>query len=414
MSESIDAIVIGGGAIGCSTAYYLSRGGCRVRLLDARKIGSECSHGNCGYVRPSNVLPLTSPDALRRVFGALFDKDAALYIRPRFDPALWSWLLRFGAHCRRDWMLKAAAARHVLLQSSMKLMRELIAEEKLDVEWDDRGLLFVYKSAAGFSDYAPTADFLQREFGMRLIPYAGEELAKFEPTLRPNLGGAWHCPTDAHLRPDRLMSALAKLLATRDVEIHEDTPVTGIDVENGLARGVQTARGTMSAKIVVVAAGAESPHFAHALGCRIPIQPGKGYSITYTRPEISPMVPMIFEETHVAVTPWQSGLRIGSTMEFVGYDRSVSRRRIELFQRAAAEHFVAPPQGPILEEWAGLRPMTYDELPRIGPAPRARNVVVAAGHGMYGISTMAATGLLASELALGMEPHIDPSPYALR
>jgi D-amino-acid dehydrogenase len=122
---------------------------------------------------------------------------------------------------------------------------------------------------------------------------------------------------------------------------------------------------------------------------------------------------MIFEEYHVAATPWPSGLRIGSTMEFVGYDRSINRRRIELFRKAAAEYLREPPCEPIQEEWYGWRPMTYDELPCIGPAPKARNVIVAAGHGMIGIATMTATGKLASELATGTIPHLDPSPYSL-
>jgi D-amino-acid dehydrogenase len=131
------------------------------------------------------------------------------------------------------------------------------------------------------------------------------------------------------------------------------------------------------------------------------------------RPSLAPRIPMIFEESHVAATPWPSGIRIGSTMEFVGYDRTINRRRIELFQRAAAEHLVEAPTGPIEEEWYGWRPMTYDELPCIGRAPRIENLIIAAGHGMLGMSTMTSTGKLVSELALGLPPHIDPRPFAL-
>jgi D-amino-acid dehydrogenase len=133
-------------------------------------------------------------------------------------------------------------------------------------------------------------------------------------------------------------------------------------------------------------------------------------------------VPLIFEEYHVAVTPWPSGLRIGSTMEFAGYDRTINRRRIDLFKRAAADHLIgcdfspgANGQGDIeIEEWYGWRPMTCDDLPIIGPAPRAANVQIAAGHGMIGIASGAATGKLTAELATGQTPHIDPAPFSPR
>jgi D-amino-acid dehydrogenase len=130
------------------------------------------------------------------------------------------------------------------------------------------------------------------------------------------------------------------------------------------------------------------------------------------QPQGTLTMPMIFEEYHVAVTPWPSGLRIGSTMEFVGYDRSINPRRIELFKRVTREYLNEPPCGPIQEEWYGWRPMTYDDLPCIGRAPNVRNVIVAAGHGMIGISTMTASGKLASEIAAEIEPHIDPAPFS--
>ena len=193
----------------------------------------------------------------------------------------------------------------------------------------------------------------------------------------------------------------------------EGVTVERIDIETGGARQIETSAGRMSSELIVLAAGAESPVFARQLGCRIPVQPGKGYSITMARPHGAPTVPMIFEEYHVAVTPWTSGLRIGSTMEFAGYDQRINPRRIDLFKRAAADYLVEPCNEPVQEEWWGWRPMTYDELPCIGPAPKAANVIVAAGHGMIGMATGTATGKLVAELASGIEPHIDPAPYSL-
>jgi D-amino-acid dehydrogenase len=212
-------------------------------------------------------------------------------------------------------------------------------------------------------------------------------------------------------------------LERRGVEIHEGVKVNDIEVANGRAAAIETTSGRMSAELFVVAAGAESPVFARRLGCRLPIQPGKGYSITIRRPQNAPTTPLIFEEYHVAVTPWPSGMRIGSTMEFAGYDRTINRRRIDLFKRAAAENLVGQafqPDAvgtngqPEIEEWYGWRPMTCDDLPLIGPAKRASNVIIASGHGMIGIASGAATGKLTAELATGQTPHIDPAPYSPR
>ena len=127
-----------------------------------------------------------------------------------------------------------------------------------------------------------------------------------------------------------------------------------------------------------------------------------------------PSIPVILEEFHVAITPWKSGVRIGSTMEFAGYDSTINRRRIELFRRAAAEYLTDAPDGPIEEEWSGWRPMTYDDLPCIGHSPAAENVVIAAGHGMIGMATGTASGKLAAELVSGEAPHLDPAPYSPR
>jgi D-amino-acid dehydrogenase len=414
VSDKQSVIVIGGGIVGCSAAYYLANDGWHVTLLEAGRIGGGCSHGNCGFICPSHVLPLTAPGAVWHTLRRAFSKNSPITIAPRWDPALWGWFLRFALGCREPTMLRTAAARHALLDSSMRLYRELVRDEALNVEWQDRGLLIVYKSERHLETFGKIAERLNNEFGIATTRYDGSQLAKIEPALRSGLAGAWHYQDDAHLRPDRLMAALKNVLLSRGVEIHEGAAVEQIDVEQGRARAITTSQGTFLANgLVVVAAGAETPTLSKALGCRIPIQPGKGYSITMPRPAHAPSVPMIFEEYHVAVTPWPSGLRIGSTMEFAGYDRRINRRRIVLFKRAAAEYLVEPLGEFVEEEWCGWRPMTCDDLPCIGRAPKAANVIVAAGHGMIGLATGPATGKLVAELASEREPHVDPAPYSL-
>jgi D-amino-acid dehydrogenase len=150
------------------------------------------------------------------------------------------------------------------------------------------------------------------------------------------------------------------------------------------------------------------------LGCRVPIQPGKGYSLTMPRPAVCPTYPLIFEEHRVAVTPFASGYRLGSTMEFAGYDDTLDRSRLGLLTDAAKLYLKDPFAEPVQEEWWGWRPMTSDSVPVIDRAPAASNVLIAAGHNMLGLSMAPATGKLVAEMLSGGATHIDPAPYSLK
>jgi D-amino-acid dehydrogenase len=158
-------------------------------------------------------------------------------------------------------------------------------------------------------------------------------------------------------------------------------------------------------------AGPWSPQVLRLLGLSLPIQPGKGYSITTARPAIAPKHPLVLKERSVCVTAWDSGFRLGSTMEFAGYDASLNRRRLEAIERAARDYLHEPLGPGPREEWYGWRPMTWDDLPLLGRAPAWSNVWIAAGHGMMGVSMSAVTGRLLADLLTGRSPVLDPAPY---
>ncbi len=413
MSNLRAAIVIGGGLVGCSSAYYLCRNGWNVTLLERQKIGSGASHGNCGYVCPSHAMPLSGPGVVAHTLPSLFRRDAPLSIPARFDPALWKWLLQFTRQCTDERMMHAANGRHALLASSMSLYRQIVREESIDCEWTDRGLLLVYKSRQEFDSYKTTADLLKREFAIEAVSYAGEAVKELEPSLKSGMAGGWHFPADAHVRPDKLLAGLKTAIQRLGGVIREDVEVTSLKTEGGRVCSVETSKGSFTADVIVLATGAEAPQFARAIGCRLPIQPGKGYSLTMQPLKNQPKIPMIFEEHHVAVTPLESGFRVGSTMEFTGYDRSINPKRVALLRQSAAEHLEEPLPETVEEEWAGWRPMSVDGLPCIGRAPGACNLIVAAGNGMIGLATAPATGRLVAEIASDQPPHIDATPYSL-
>ncbi len=411
MSSGQRVVIVGGGVIGAASAYYLRQAGKEVAILDKGLFGKACSHGNCGYLSPSHVLPLCKPGAITKTLKSMFNNNSAFYLRPRVDLNLWSWLLKFARYCNEADMMSTGRALHALLQSSDSEYRRLFESELTKTEWDTSGMLFVYATQKMFDEYAETDALLRHEFGVGATPLNGKQLIELEPALKPGLAGAFKYDTDTHLRPSELMAAWKRRLLEMGVEIHENTEVTGFVTEDGQIKAARTANGEHTADQFVLAAGSWTPLLGKTLGYAPPIQPGKGYSITMPRPKICPRHSMILEEYHVAITPFQTGYRIGSTMEFAGYDETLNRQRLGLLRRGAGEYLLDPFAEPVEEEWYGWRPMSCDGKPIIDRVPRLSNTYVAAGHSMLGVSLATGTGKLLAELMTGTKPHVDPAPF---
>lgn len=410
--NSRNAIVIGSGVIGAACAYSLARTGWKVTILEKNTFASQCSHGNCGFVCPSHVLPLATPDAIRSTLKALLKRNSPFKIRPGLRFSLWRWLWDFAKRCNERDMLETAPSIQALLKASRQLYEQLLNEENISCEWQAKGLMFVFRTAGAFEHYEEINHLLTEKFQAPARKFSREALLEFEPALKPDLAGGWWYEHDAHLRPDVLMTQWRKVLTEKyQVRILEKTEVKGFLRQGQKAQAVQTNQGEQSADLFVLAAGALTPFLNDHLGCRLPIQPGKGYSLTMNLPEQAPKIPLIFEEDRVAVTPMQTGYRLGSMMEFIGYDSSIPEKRLQYLKETAARYLHDPGTGPVLETWYGWRPMTTDSKPVIGPAPALKNVLLAAGHNMLGLSMAPATGQLIAELANQQTPFLDVRPY---
>jgi D-amino-acid dehydrogenase len=412
MSDNI--LIIGGGVVGAMCAYYLSQHNSNITILDRGTFGGGCSHGNCGYICPSHVLPLTVPGTVLKTLPTAWKKSSPLYIKPRLSWDLITWLWRFQRNCNHDQMIRAGKALSALLDSSRTLFQELIGREGLACEWETKGMLFIYHTKHHLDEFDSTAKLIKDEFGKEYEKIDAEHLAQMEPALKPGLPGAWYHRGDAHLRPDRLMKELRRVLESRGVKIIENAEVTEIVREGSTTKAARTSQGSFEAKEFIVATGAWTPLLQKQLGMKIPIQPGKGYSITMPRPTKCPSYPLIFEEHRIAITPMQSGYRIGSTMEFSGYDTSLNPARLQALVDGAKHYLDEPTAEPIQESWYGWRPMTPDSLPIIDRSPLSSNLLLAVGHNMLGISTATATGKLVCELMTRQSSHVDPSPYSAK
>lgn len=411
MTERSEVLVLGAGVIGLSCAYFLARAGYGVTVLDQGTVGCGASHGNCGTITPSHAPPLAKPGMLRQALTWMVQNDAPFYVQPRFDPVLWAWLLRFARRCNWSDFDVALKGKARLLLQSRRLLADLIRSEHLDCEFQERGHLTVFKDAQALADFEWWPRAL-REVGMPVRSLDGAALRAREPTLRDSVIGGFDTPLDAEFKPDRYVAELARVVTALGVRIETDTRVLGFTRASDRIRSVQTSRGDYPAAQLVVALGAWSPLWSRQLGVRLPIQPGKGYSITSNLPARCPQVPVVCRERSVAITPWRDRYRVGSTMEFSGYDASLNRTRLEALVTGAAEYLHEPIGSTRIEEWSGWRPMTFDDLPIIGAAPGLRDCWLATGHGMLGMSMSAATGLLIADLVALRKPEIDPAPYA--
>lgn len=408
-ANSDDILILGGGAIGLATALALLESGRGVRIIEAGDVGHGASHGNCGTITPSHAPPLAAPGVVAQALRWMFTPDAPLYLKPRVDPALWQWLWRFAARCNpRDWQA-STRARAALLDDSRARLVDWVARYQLRCEFQEEGLDYVFRDPRNFARYVRESEAL-REYGIASQIIDGATYEREEPALREGVAGAIRFPDDARLRPDRYVAELARVVRERGGIIETGCRATGIDtVADGVV--VATEQGARRGRQAVIALGAWTPAFARRLGIRAPIQPGKGYSITYSRPPLVPRRPLVLKDRSVCVTVWDSGFRLGSTMEFSGYDDHLNTTRLSALERGAREFLREPVGATVEERWCGWRPMTYDDLPLLGAAPRLPQVWLAAGHGMLGISMSTATGQLMADLIQGRTPAFDPTPY---
>jgi D-amino-acid dehydrogenase len=405
-------LIVGGGIVGIACAHYLSKVGLKVTVIDRQSIAGACSHGNCGYICPSHVLPLTEPGAIGLALKSLFKPNSPFRVKPQFSPAFWNWMWQFARRCTHAQMLAAGKQLKAILDSSMREYRMLMAEERLACQWKESGLLYVLQTEHGLAEFCQTDRFLSDHFGVQARPIAGSELTSFDPALKPGLAGAYYYAGDASLRPDALTSQWCVRLRERGVTFIENCEIRTIHNAGGRTTHLATSTGDLTADRYVFAAGAWSTQFSKQLGCPIPIQPGKGYSVTMSRPARCPRYPLLFPEQKVGVTPFDDGYRLGSMMEFSGYDTSIPPKRIDQLRRAAARYLIEPYTERVEETWYGWRPMTWDSLPIIGPVPKLENAFLATGHNMLGMSLATATGKLIAEMIRGEPTHLDAAAFS--
>lgn len=415
MSTPTHTLVIGGGIIGAASAYSLAKAGVKVTLVDQGAFGMGCSHANCGYVSPSHVLPLCTPGAVAKTMKFALRPNSPFRIAPSLDVKLWKFLAQFALNCDDKKAIPAGHVRKAMIERSTVLYKQFLAAENLDCGWEDKGCIFTNETAEGFKGYSAYVAQLEDTFDQDgWVKLEGDALWDYEPAIKPGtLAGGWLFKGDAQMKPDQLMDCYRTALERLSVTILEHTKITGLKKENGQVVAAHSSKGDLTADAFVVATGAWTPLLDKDLGFAVPIQPGKGYSITMTKPAICPATPLIFQDVKVAISPFKDAYRIGSLMEFAGYDTTLKEKRLQLLRDGAARYLREPFGGQVTEQWYGWRPMTPTGKPIIGFAPGAKNLVVAAGHNMEGMCMGSATGEMVMELLTGRKTTVEAGAFAV-
>lgn len=405
--------IIGGGVIGLSSAWYLRQAGHEVVVIDRSDLSDGTSHGNAGMIVPSHFVPLAAPGVIAQGIRWMFDAKSPFFIKPRLSWELLQWLGQFYRACSRDKVERAAPVLKAYNELSKDLYRQFSQIEGFNFNFEEKGLLMLYREAATEREEREMAE-KAHELGMAAEVLTGEALAKLEPNIRLSVRGGVYYPGDAHLYPNRFLAQLIQRLQADGVQFLTGRTVTDWRTERGRISALLLSDGTsLPIDRVVLAAGSWSGRLAKKLGLRLLLQDGRGYSITLPEPTIAPSIPTILTEARVAVTPMGGDLRIGGTLEISNFATHVNPRRLSGILESLPRYYpdLQPAMPSPKDVWIGYRPCSPDGLPYLGASRRFPNLTLATGHAMMGMSLGPATGWLVAEIIGGKTPSIDTSLF---
>ena len=403
-----EVLVVGAGSVGVCCAWFLRQAGVEVVLLDKGEVCSGSSHGNAGLVVPSHSVPLAEPAALRAGLRYMMSPDSPFYIKPRLDGDLLRWLWRFRRAATQARVDRAVPVLRDLHLESRGLFREL-ADSGLDFSYGEIGRLMLCDTPEGLADAEEEARHM-RAAGIEVESLDAAEAAGRLGGFEVRCAGGVFYSQDAHMDPGRFVRGLAGRAAEAGVTVVEGAEVLRLLTRGDTVEAVETTRGAFRPRQLVLAAGSWSPELTRGLGVEAPIQPAKGYSVTVESPEGTPDLPLMLTEARVAMTPMGRGrVRFAGTLELAGMDLSINQRRVDAIMRGVPRYIPHwdPSSFRVHEVWRGLRPCTPDGMALLGRPRRWRNVVVAAGHAMIGLSLGPVTGRIVSRLVAGEEPGHD-------
>lgn len=406
-------LILGSGVIGVTSAYYLARAGHEVTVVDRQpEPALETSFANAGEVSPGYSSPWAGPGVPVKAVKWLLMKHGPLVIRPKLDPVMWVWLLKMLRNC--------TSARYAVNKSRMipiaEYSRDSLRDLRRDIgiQYDERsqGTLQLFRYQAQLDGTGEDIAVL-KQYGVPFEVLSREGCIAVEPALagvKEKFAGGLRLPQDETGDCHMFTQALAKHAQALGVRFMFNTGIDRIVTDGARVSGVATSAGLLQADAYVLALGSWSSRLAAPLGISLPVYPVKGYSITVPIKDASgaPESTVMDESYKVAITRLGNRIRVGGTAEISGYSSKLYDARRATLDHSLTELF---PRGGDLSKatfWSGLRPMTPDGPPVIGPT-RYANLHLNTGHGTLGWTMSCGSGRVLADMLSGKRPDIDVS-----
>lgn len=407
--------IIGSGIIGLSAAYYLSKSGHDITIIERGSGDDGCSFGNAGMIVPSHFIPLAAPGMLEKGIRWMFDSESPFYVKPRLNWDLLSWGLDFYKSANKKHVENSAPALRDLSLLSKKLYQDIAKEPDFDFSFEEKGLMMLCKNEHSLEEEIEVAEQANK-LGIKATELSIKELHQLEPEVKPDVAGAIFYEGDAHCYPNEFVKQMKAYLVKKGVKFLYNSEVTGFETENNVIKNLKLSNAqNLKLENLIIATGSWSQILTKHLNLGLPMQAGKGYSITKSQIEGKKLqIPSILLEARVAITPMTDNLiRFGGTMEIGGINDEINMNRVRGIIKAVPNYFpdyqLDVPQKS--EVWYGLRPCSPDGMPYIGRTQKYKNLIVATGHAMMGLSLAPATGKLVQELIDNQSTTVDTSMY---
>lgn len=409
-------IVLGAGIVGVTSAYQLAKAGHEVTVVDRQQGPAlETSFANAGEVSFGYCSPWAAPGIPMKALKWLFMHHAPLILRPKVDAAMLSWLVKMLSNCTSE-RYAINKSRMLRLADYSRISLAQVREET-GIAYDERmqGTLQLFRTQQQLDASAKDVKALAADG----VPYEvldRDGCIRVEPALRhvrDKIVGGLLTPKDETGDCFKFTNALAAKAVELGVRFQYGTTIKGLDIEGGQARGVVTEGGRLDADAVVVALGSYSPLLLKPLGIRLPVYPVKGYSLTIPITDASraPESTVMDETYKIAITRLGDRIRVGGMAEISGYTNDLGLPRRQTLEHSVTDLF---PGGDVAKAsfWSGLRPMTPDGTPVIGPT-KIKGLFLNTGHGTLGWTMSSGSARVIGDLVSGRKPDIDATDLAI-
>lgn len=405
-------VVLGAGVVGVASAWYLAEAGHEVLVADRQpQAAMETSFANGGQIAAGHAEPWAKPSVIPQILRWLGREDAPFLFRPRLDWAQWEWGLRFLRECFPGRFERNCRALAGLAAYSRDCLRALRSRTGIVYEHLARGILHFASDAREFEALARGAE-AARAIGVDRRVKSAAECLELEPALKDSeaaIAGGVYAPGDESGNARRFTEALAEMAAARGVEFRFNAAVEAIESAGGEIKAVRVGDARLGADAYVVCLGSYSPLLLRPLGIRLPVYPLKGYSVTLplgpAEAAAAPCVSLTDEAHKIVISRLGNRLRAAGTAELAGYDTEVNRVRCAAISRRVRTLFPALGAITAVENWAGLRPATPDNLPLIGRTP-LRRLYLNTGHGTLGWTLACGSGKAIADIVSGRHPEV--------